>query len=87
MFTLNKEGENSVPQPTEPNLGEKIEHLYLVDASGFIFRAFHAVQLLNRPEGTPVNAVYGFITMLMKVLDDMQPDHVAIIWYCQLNEN
>ena len=59
---------------------DKMEHLYLVDASGFIFRAFHAIQPLTRPDGTPVNAVYGFITMLMKVLDDHQPDHVAIIF-------
>ncbi|MDH3835064.1 MAG: hypothetical protein OES34_13040, partial [Nitrosopumilus sp.] len=51
-----------------------------MDASGFIFRAFHAIQILTRPDGTPVNAVYGFITMLMKLLDDMQPDHIAIIF-------
>ena len=67
-------------QPPEPNSSDKMEHLYLVDASGFIFRAFHAIQPLTRPDGTPVNAVYGFITMLMKVLDDHQPDHVAIIF-------
>jgi len=57
-----------------------IHHVVLVDASGFIFRAFHAIQILNNPEGTPVNAVYGFITMLMKLLDDMKPDHIAIIF-------
>ena len=57
-----------------------IHHVVLVDASGFIFRAFHAIQILSRPDGTPVNAVYGFITMLMKLLDDMQPDHIAIIF-------
>ncbi|MDH4361346.1 MAG: DNA polymerase, partial [Nitrospirota bacterium] len=57
-----------------------IRHVVLVDASGFIFRAFHAIQILTRPDGTPVNAVYGFITMLMKLLDDMQPDHIAIIF-------
>jgi DNA polymerase-1 len=52
----------------------------LVDASGFIFRAFHAIQILTRPDGTPVNAVYGFIMMLMKLLDDMKPDHIAVIF-------
>lgn len=57
-----------------------IHHVVLVDASGFIFRAFHAIQILTRPDGTPVNAVFGFITMLMKLLDDMQPDHIAIIF-------
>lgn len=57
-----------------------VHHVVLVDASGFIFRAFHGIQILTRPDGTPVNAVYGFITMLMKLLDDMQPDHIAIIF-------
>ena len=62
------------------NAPTPLEHVVLVDASGFIFRAFHAIQLLTRPDGTPVNAVYGFITMLMKLLDDMQPDHIAIVF-------
>ncbi|MCB9710341.1 MAG: DNA polymerase I [Nitrospiraceae bacterium] len=57
-----------------------LRHVLLVDASGFIFRAFHAIQILTRPDGTPVNAVYGFITMLMKLLEDMQPDHIAVIF-------
>ena len=57
-----------------------LRHVLLVDASGFIFRAFHAIQILTRPDGTPINAVYGFITMLMKLLEDMQPDHIAVIF-------
>lgn len=57
-----------------------LRHVILVDASSFIFRAFHAIQLLTRPDGTPVNAVYGFTTMLMKLLDDLSPDHIAIIF-------
>ena len=68
----------AVPIDTSSHL--PIHHVVLVDASGFIFRAFHAIQILTRPDGTPVNAVYGFITMLMKLLDDMQPDHIAIIF-------
>ena len=65
-------------QKTQPST--PLHHLYLVDASGFIFRAFHAIQLLTRSDGTPVNAVYGFITMLMKLLADMQAEHIAIIF-------
>ncbi|MEO8327174.1 MAG: 5'-3' exonuclease H3TH domain-containing protein, partial [Nitrospirota bacterium] len=65
---------------SEPPSPLPIRHVVLVDASGFIFRAFHAIKILNSPNGTPVNAVYGFITMLMKLLDDMQPDHIAIIF-------
>ena len=66
--------------PIDPPSHLPIHHVVLVDASGFIFRAFHAIQILTRPDGTPVNAVYGYITMLLKLLDDMQPDHIAIIF-------
>jgi len=57
-----------------------MKHLFLVDGSGFIFRAFHGVRPLTRPDGTPVNAVYGFSQMLMKLVDDSDADHIAIIF-------
>ncbi len=40
--------------------GAPIRNLYLVDGSGYLFRAYHALPPMNRPAGTPVNAVYGF---------------------------
>ncbi len=55
-------------------------HLCLVDGSSFLFRAFHAVPLLTRPDGTPVNAVLGFTNMLLKLLDDLQATHLAVIF-------
>ncbi|WP_413207258.1 DNA polymerase I [Rhodospirillum sp. A1_3_36] len=54
--------------------------LYLVDGSGYIFRAYHSLPPMTRPDGTPVNAVYGFTNMLMKLLADMDADHVAVIF-------
>ncbi|MGB0910372.1 MAG: 5'-3' exonuclease, partial [Nitrospirales bacterium] len=57
-----------------------LRHLVLIDASGFIFRAYHAIKPLTAPDGTPVNAVFGFMQMLMKQLDDMEPKHVAVIF-------
>ncbi|GJL55555.1 MAG: DNA polymerase I [Nitrospirales bacterium] len=57
-----------------------LRHLVLIDASSFIFRAYHAIRPLNAPDGTPVNAVYGFMQMLMKQLDDMEPKHVAVVF-------
>lgn len=43
------------------------QHLYLVDGSAYIFRAYHRLPPLTDPEGTPVGAVYGYTTMLWKM--------------------
>jgi len=56
------------------------KHVFLVDGSGFIFRAYHALPALTRPDGTPVGAVYGFTQMLMKLIEDTDADHIAIIF-------
>ncbi|MDK1492420.1 DNA polymerase I [Sinorhizobium sp. 7-81] len=64
------------------------DHLFLVDGSGFIFRAFHAIPPLNRKsDGLPVNAVAGFCNMLWKLLTDARdtsvgvtPTHFAVIF-------
>ena len=58
-------------------------HLYLVDGSAYIFRAYHRLPPLTDPEGTPVGAVYGYTTMLWKLADDLHkadgPTHLAVI--------
>ncbi len=54
--------------------------LYLIDGSGYIFRAFHALPMLTRPDGTPVNAVLGFTNMLVKLLQDVGADRMAVIF-------
>ena len=56
------------------------QHLFLVDGSGFIFRAFHALPPMTRDDGTPVNAVFGYTKMLMKLLEDTEADHIAVIF-------
>ncbi|MCE2509385.1 MAG: DNA polymerase I [Alphaproteobacteria bacterium] len=56
------------------------KHVFLVDGSGFIFRAYHALPPLTRPDGTPVGAVFGFTQMLMKLISDTDADHVAVIF-------
>lgn len=55
-------------------------HFYLVDGSGFIFRAFHALPPMSRSDGTPTNAVFGFTNMLIKLIEDLRADHAAIIF-------
>jgi DNA polymerase-1 len=64
---------------------DKDSHVYLVDASGFIFRAYHALPPLTRKtDGLPVGAVSGFCNMLWKVLEDLkageQPTHFACVF-------
>jgi len=56
------------------------KHLFLIDGSGFIFRAFHALPPMTRADGTPVNAVFGYTKMLMKLLEDTDADLIAVIF-------
>src|SRR5687767_8183418 len=63
----------------------KGSHVYLIDGSGYIFRAFHALPPLTRPsDGLPVGAVHGFCAMLWKLLQDSRkssgPTHLAVIF-------
>jgi DNA polymerase-1 len=55
-------------------------HVYLIDGSGFIFRAYHALPPLTRADGTPVGAVFGFVNMLLKLLGETDADHIAVIF-------
>src|SRR4051794_11544864 len=68
-----------------PKQSGKGDHVFLVDGSGYIFRAYHALPPLNRKsDGLQVNAVLGFCNMLWKLLRDMpeddRPTHLAIIF-------
>jgi DNA polymerase I len=64
---------------------KKGDHVFLVDGSGYIFRAYHAIRFEPRtPEGLHVNAVYGFCNMLWKLLKEMKPNerptHLAVVF-------
>ena len=64
---------------------KKGDHLYLVDGSGYIFRAYHALPPLTRKsDGLPTGAVSGYCNMLWKLLQDMKggdaPTHLAVIF-------
>ena len=54
------------------------ERIIVIDGSGYIFRAYYAIQRLSTSQGLPTNAVYGFVNMLMKVLEDEKPTKLAI---------
>ena len=90
-----KKPSESKKAPPESKKGEKVEqpaaakkpagsagggHLYLVDGSGYIFRAYHALPPLTRSDGTPVGAVLGFTNMLLRLMAGHQGDHLAVIF-------
>ena len=63
-----------------PEISDGASTLYLVDGSGYIFRAFFALPQLNNSRGMPTNAVYGFVRMLFKLLKDAHPARLAIVF-------
>src|SRR5882672_2209195 len=80
-----KTSEKPLPKPVAVKAPAKGDHVFLVDGSSYIFRAYHALPPLNRKsDGLQVNAVLGFCNMLWKLLRDMPPDnrptHLAIIF-------
>lgn len=54
--------------------------LLLIDANSFFYRAFHAVPMLTAPDGTPVNAIHGVLSMVATLIHDYQPSGVAMIF-------
>lgn len=63
----------------DPSL-EHSSRLFLIDGSSYIFRAFHAIPPLANSQGIPTNAVYGFTTMLLKLLREAQPGFAALVF-------
>jgi len=51
--------------------------LFLIDANNQMYRAYHAIRGLSGPDGKSTNAVYGFVTMLRKLLADHKPEYIA----------
>src|SRR6185369_13358945 len=62
----------ALPPPGAPDV------LYLVDLSGYVFRAYHAVAPLSSPSGEPTHATYGTVNMLSKLVDDRKPAYLGI---------
>jgi DNA polymerase-1 len=80
-----KTSQNTAAKPVAAKALAKGDHIFLVDGSSYIFRAYHALPPLNRKsDGLQVNAVLGFCNMLWKLLREMPPEnrptHLAIIF-------
>ena len=53
----------------------------VIDGNSLLHRAFHAVQTpMNTPDGAPTNAVFGFMQMLLKMIEDYHPDAIICAW-------
>jgi DNA polymerase I len=85
IAAMPKSSPKAAPKPAAAKALAKGDHVFLVDGSSYIFRAYHALPPLNRKsDGLQVNAVLGFCNMLWKLLRDMPPDnrptHLAIVF-------
>jgi DNA polymerase I len=77
--------EKPAKPPVQNKPLRKGDHLFLVDGSSYIFRAYHALPPINRKsDGLQLNAVFGFCNMLWKLLRDMKPEekptHLAVVF-------
>lgn len=54
------------------------DKLVIIDGNAIMHRAFHAMPPLNTPTGEPINAVHGFISMLLKIIQEIKPTHLAV---------
>ena len=54
------------------------KNVILIDGSGYIFRAYYALPSMVNPDGIPINAVYGFMNMMIKLVDDFKSNNIAV---------
>jgi DNA polymerase I len=54
--------------------------LYLIDGSAYIYRAYHAIRPLTNAQGLPTHAVYGFTTILRRLIRERQPQYLAVAY-------
>src|SRR5512135_3229346 len=65
-------------QSMENSRGDSTNIFYIIDGNSYIYRAFYAIRGLSTSSGMPSNAVFGFATMLMKVVKEQAPDYLAV---------
>ncbi len=58
----------------------KQNRLILIDGSAYIFRAYYGLPPMNRPDGTPINAVFGFTNMLVKLIEDYRDEKMIVVF-------
>ncbi len=56
------------------------KRLIVIDGYSLVFRAYHSMPALSRPDGTPVGAVYGFISMMLRLLSEIKATHIVMVF-------
>ena len=61
-------------------MSDQPQRLFLIDGSSYIYRAYYAIRHLSNSKGEATNAIYGFTNMLLKVVRELNPDHLAVVF-------
>jgi DNA polymerase-1 len=65
---------------SDANVIKCMNRILIVDGHAYAYRAFYAIRSLSAPDGRPTNAIYGFVKMLEKMRDALQPSHLVVVW-------
>ena len=57
-----------------------MEKLYILDASGYIYRSYFAIRQMTNAKGESTNALFGFIRSVLKLMKDFQPTHMVAVF-------
>ncbi|MEM1282239.1 MAG: DNA polymerase I [Chlamydiota bacterium] len=57
-----------------------MSRLFIIDASGYLYRSYHAISFMTNPQGDSTNALFGFIRSVLKLIKDFSPDHVVAVF-------
>ena len=57
-----------------------MSRVFLVDGNSYVYRAFFATPYLSNSKGTPTNAIYAFVNMIRKLINEQKPDYMMVVW-------
>ncbi len=60
--------------------GQRMSRVFLVDGNSYVYRAFFATPYLSNSKGTPTNAIYAFVNMIRKLINEQKPDYMMVVW-------
>ncbi len=58
----------------------KMKNIYIIDASGYVYRNYFAIRNMTNARGESTNALFGFIRSILKIIKDFHPDHIVAVF-------